>query len=63
MTIHSGDLAYRVLARSHHHYYHHHTSGSYGGTGGGTLDWWVWPLLAVSAIVVIWSVVKRFSSD
>jgi hypothetical protein len=57
MTSH-GDLAYRVLANSHRHYHHH-----YGGTGDGTLDWWVWPLLALSAIVVIWSLVKRFRSN
>ncbi|MEV6569106.1 hypothetical protein [Streptomyces kronopolitis] len=62
MTLHSGDLAYRVLASSHHHY-HHHTGGSYGGTGDGTLDWWVWPLLALSALVVIWSLVKRFRAN
>lgn len=60
MTFH-GDLAYRVLASSHRHY-HHHTGGHYGD-GDGTLDWWVWPLLALSAIVVIWSLVKRFRSN
>ncbi|KOG48600.1 hypothetical protein [Streptomyces decoyicus] len=61
MTSH-GDLAYRVLASSHRHY-HHHYGGHYGGTGDGTFDWWVWPLLALSAIVVIWSLVKRFRSN
>lgn len=60
MTIH-GDLAYKVLASSHRHY--HHTGSHYGGTGDGTLDWWVWPLLALSAIVVVWSLVKRFRSS
>lgn len=60
MTLH-GDLAYTVLASSHRHY--HHTGSHYGGTGDGTLDWWVWPLLALSAIVVIWSLVKRFRSN
>ncbi|MEU7433086.1 hypothetical protein BX264_4217 [Streptomyces sp. 2333.5] len=58
MTFHSGDLTYRVLARSHHHYHHYS-----GGTGDGAIDWWVWPLLALSAIVVIWSLVKRFRSN
>ncbi|WP_336050535.1 hypothetical protein [Streptomyces sp. CA2R101] len=60
MTLH-GDLAYKVLASSHRHY--HHTGSHYGGTGDGTLDWWVWPLLALSAIVVIWSLVKRLRSN
>ncbi|MGW7578977.1 hypothetical protein [Streptomyces sp. NPDC054765] len=61
MTFH-GDLAHEVLASSHHHY-HHYTGGHYGGTGDGTLDWWVWPALALSAIVVILSIVKRFRSN
>ncbi|MFG2531335.1 hypothetical protein [Streptomyces sp. NPDC048516] len=60
MTLH-GDLAYKALASSHRHY--HHTGSHYGGTGDGTLDWWVWPLLALSAIVVIWSLVNRFRSN
>ncbi|MEU6332614.1 hypothetical protein ABZ851_36020 [Streptomyces sp. NPDC047049] len=60
MTLH-GDLPYKVLASSHRHY--HHTGSHYGGTGDGTLDWWVWPLLALSAIVVIWSLVKRLRSN
>ncbi|BDH15628.1 hypothetical protein HOK021_68070 [Streptomyces hygroscopicus] len=51
-----------MLANSHRHY-HHHYGGHYGGTGDGTFDWWVWPLLALSAIVVIWSLVKRFRSN
>ncbi|MEU9126049.1 hypothetical protein AB0C96_40640 [Streptomyces sp. NPDC048506] len=57
-----GDLTHQVLAGSHH-YHHYHHSGSYGGGGDGVLDWWEWLILGVAALVVIWALVKKFSSN
>ncbi|BDM72819.1 MULTISPECIES: hypothetical protein [Streptomyces] len=59
----TGDLAYELLARGSHHSHHYHHTGTYGGGGDGVLDWWEWLILAIGVIVVIWAVVKKFSSD
>ncbi|MFE0192340.1 hypothetical protein [Streptomyces sp. NPDC059008] len=58
MTLIPGDLTYRVLAGSHRHHSHH---SHYGGDG--VLDWWEWLILAVGAIVVVWALVKKFTSN
>jgi len=59
MTFNTGDLTYEILARSHHHYSH---SSSHGSSSGG-MEWWMWPLLALGVIAIIWSIVKKFSSN
>ncbi|BCK69219.1 hypothetical protein Srufu_031720 [Streptomyces libani subsp. rufus] len=56
MTFHPADLTYEVLARTHHS--HHYHSG-----GDGVIDWWEWLILVIGAVAVIWSLVKKFSSD
>ncbi|MYX11346.1 hypothetical protein GTW98_31925 [Streptomyces sp. SID8375] len=61
MTFHPADLTYEVLARTHHSHHYHSGGSSYGGDG--VLDWWEWLILVVGAVAVIWSLVKKFSSD
>ncbi|MFG2892050.1 hypothetical protein [Streptomyces sp. NPDC048248] len=61
MAFHRGDLMHELLAGSHRHY-HHYTSGG-SSSGGGSTEWWVWLVLALSAIVLIWGIAKKFSSD
>ncbi|MFJ9415633.1 hypothetical protein ACIRPT_15875 [Streptomyces sp. NPDC101227] len=61
MKLISGDLTYEILARGHHHYSHHY--GGSHGTSDGVMDWWEWLILGVGVIVVIWALVKKFSSD
>lgn len=56
MKLLSGDLAHRVLA-GHRHSRHSH----YGG-GNGVLDWWEWLILGIGAVVVVWALVKKFTS-
>ncbi|MFI0224139.1 hypothetical protein [Streptomyces lydicus] len=59
MKLISGDLAHQVLASSHH-YHHYHRS--YGGGGDGVIDWWEWLIIGVGVVVVIWALIKKFSS-
>ncbi|MFG2286297.1 hypothetical protein ACGFOU_09590 [Streptomyces sp. NPDC048595] len=59
MKLFPGDLTYQVLAGSHRHY--HHSTSHYGGDG--VLDWWEWVILAVGAVLVVWALVKKFTSD
>ncbi|MEU5235760.1 hypothetical protein ACH4UR_02775 [Streptomyces lydicus] len=55
-----GDLAHQVLASSHHYHHYHH---SYGSGGDGVVDWWEWLIIGVGVVVVIWALIKKFSSD
>ncbi|MEU9504220.1 MULTISPECIES: hypothetical protein [unclassified Streptomyces] len=59
----TGDLTYELLARGSHHSHHYHHTGTYGGGGDGVFDWWEWLILGIGVIVVIWALVKKFSSD
>ncbi|MFI7093494.1 hypothetical protein [Streptomyces lydicus] len=54
-----GDLAHQVLASSHHSHHYHR---SYGGSGDGVIDWWEWLIIGVGVVVVIWALIKKFSS-
>ncbi|MCB5909858.1 hypothetical protein [Streptomyces pinistramenti] len=56
-----GDLTHEVLARSHHYSHYHSSHGSYGGSGG-SFHWWEWLIVLVGGGVVIWSMIKKFSS-
>lgn len=62
MTFITGDLAYEILARGGHGHGSYHSGGHGDGTGG-PMDWWVWVALGISAIVVIVSLIKKFSSN
>ncbi|MEW9520686.1 hypothetical protein [Streptomyces tubercidicus] len=62
MTYNPAHLTYEVLARTHHSHHYHSGGSSYGG-GDGTLDWWEWLILVVGGVAVIWSLVRKFSSD
>ncbi|MGW3013696.1 hypothetical protein ACWC9R_33430 [Streptomyces sp. NPDC001219] len=61
MTSHTANLTYEVLARTHHSHHYHSGGSSYGGNG--VMDWWEWLLLTVGVVAVIWSLVRKFSSD
>ncbi|MFI9047931.1 hypothetical protein [Streptomyces sp. NPDC053427] len=58
MTLNTGNLTYEILARGHHH----GGGGTYSGTGDGTMEWWMWVILAIGVIAILWSVVKKFTN-